>query len=149
MAVVIIVIMTIMLKIMIVKKKWILPFCWISAEDWIDPRHCIAHSCPTFNIGKWQLVQQIIFNIQGVFFHWSPPKKLKNGKPRLRPSWWKKLAPILLLLCDQIGLDHLSKKNIRTVLCGIMCKGRLYGRRGTESIHTDHNLTYTIDPSTI
>ena len=25
-------------------------------------------------------------NIQGVFFHWYPPKKLKYGKPRLGES---------------------------------------------------------------
>ena len=27
-----------------------------------------------------------IFNLQGVFFRWYPPKKLKYGKPRLGES---------------------------------------------------------------
>ena len=28
----------------------------------------------------------VIFELQGVFFHWYPPKKLKLGKPRLGES---------------------------------------------------------------
>ena len=76
------------------------PFCWIWAEDWIGPHRCIGRWCQTLN----KLMMQTNKDVQ-----------LRNCKVQQTqnwPSWGQELASVLLLLRDQISLDHLGGESI-------------------------------------